>query len=81
MIHHVTITIATTPSKRRFKHILMISGKKHLKILIFIHTFSKKGITGWSKEGLSGIKIYYMKIKFCGRIGTERRKRKDLNFS
>lgn len=35
---------------------------------------------GWSKKRLSGIKICYMKVKFCGRIGMESKKRKDIKF-
>lgn len=81
MINCVTITIATTQSTRKFKHSLMIQETKHILKFQFLSTIlSRRSMIGWFKKRLSGMKIYYMKIKFCGRTGIERRKWKERNF-
>lgn len=51
----------------------MIPGNKtYFKTSISIHYFVKKYDRVVQKETFWQEKMYYMKIKFCGRIGMER---------
>lgn len=69
----LTIIIATTQSTRKFEYSLMIPGNKtYFKTSISIHYFVKEKYDRVVQKETSGMKIHYMKIKFCGRIGMER---------